>query len=208
MRKLNQSGTGVVEVLLVILVIAILGITGWFVWHSRQAADKTYKAANTVAQSVSLPKADLSLNKAAFPRGWSVALNRSDEIELRGPDFSAVSGCSLTVVMVKDTAANAGDHPFGQKQHEASLTTSKNKGYTYTEYAPINLAVNLNGKQQTVQAFHDLYVMADGTNPLYEANAYLAGNGVYAQIQAICHTDDVASVTPALAAITIRLPNS
>src|SRR5665213_1817337 len=37
----NDSGFGIVEGLLVLVVVGILGFTGWFVWHSKQAVDKT-----------------------------------------------------------------------------------------------------------------------------------------------------------------------
>lgn len=41
MRTLNQKGSGLVEIILILVVIAILGFTGWFVWHSKQSANKT-----------------------------------------------------------------------------------------------------------------------------------------------------------------------
>ena len=41
-RLNNHSGFGVVEALLMLVVIGILGFTGWFVYHSRHAANKGY----------------------------------------------------------------------------------------------------------------------------------------------------------------------
>jgi cytoskeletal protein RodZ len=37
----SDSGFGLVEGLLILVVVGILGFTGWFVWHSKQTADKT-----------------------------------------------------------------------------------------------------------------------------------------------------------------------
>jgi hypothetical protein len=41
MRRLNQTGSGIVEVLLIIVVVAILGFAGWLIWHDRQSTTQT-----------------------------------------------------------------------------------------------------------------------------------------------------------------------
>ncbi len=38
----NQSGTGVLEALLILVIVGILGFTGWFVWSSQKSANDTY----------------------------------------------------------------------------------------------------------------------------------------------------------------------
>jgi len=40
--KKSQSGFAVLETILILVVIGIIGFTGWYVWHSRQATDKTF----------------------------------------------------------------------------------------------------------------------------------------------------------------------
>lgn len=39
----NQLGFAVIETFLIVVVLAIVGFTGWFVYHSKQTADKNYK---------------------------------------------------------------------------------------------------------------------------------------------------------------------
>lgn len=41
MRKISQKGFASVETALVVIILIILSGTGWYVWHSKQAADKT-----------------------------------------------------------------------------------------------------------------------------------------------------------------------
>jgi type II secretory pathway pseudopilin PulG len=43
----KQRGFAIIETLLIIVVLAILGFTGWFVYHSKQTADKALNAANS-----------------------------------------------------------------------------------------------------------------------------------------------------------------
>lgn len=51
MKKTNQSGFSTVEALLVLVVVGILGFTGWYVYHSRNVADKGYGAADAQSQT-------------------------------------------------------------------------------------------------------------------------------------------------------------
>jgi len=55
MKKSNQSGFAAVEAFLVVIILGIVGFTGWYVWHSKQATDKTLnnaaKSAPATAQA-------------------------------------------------------------------------------------------------------------------------------------------------------------
>jgi len=46
-KRYNNSGFSAVEALLILVVVGILGFTGWFVYHSKQAADKTLTNTNS-----------------------------------------------------------------------------------------------------------------------------------------------------------------
>lgn len=54
-RSVTQSGFAALEAVLILVIVAILGFTGWFVWHSKQAADKSLNnTANSSASSALL----------------------------------------------------------------------------------------------------------------------------------------------------------
>ncbi|HSX30505.1 MAG TPA: hypothetical protein VLE99_01165 [Candidatus Saccharimonadales bacterium] len=44
MKNTDQTGFSIVEALLILVVVGILGFTGWYVYHAKQASDKTYSA--------------------------------------------------------------------------------------------------------------------------------------------------------------------
>lgn len=50
MNRSEQKGFALIEILLVIVILGAIGFTGWFVWHSRQAADKSYNDATRSSQ--------------------------------------------------------------------------------------------------------------------------------------------------------------
>lgn len=50
-KQTHQSGFAVVEALLVIIILGLLGFTGWFVWHSKQVANKTFTEASKSVQA-------------------------------------------------------------------------------------------------------------------------------------------------------------
>jgi hypothetical protein len=51
----NEAGFSVIEAVLIIIIIALLTFVGWFVWHSKQAVDKTL-AATASSSSPTLKK--------------------------------------------------------------------------------------------------------------------------------------------------------
>jgi hypothetical protein len=48
-KQSSQKGFAIVEVLLIVVALVILGFTGWFVYHSKQTADKTLSSTNDAA---------------------------------------------------------------------------------------------------------------------------------------------------------------
>jgi len=58
-QKTKQSGFAAVETILVVVILAILGGTGWYVWHSKQAADKSLSqsSASNLASKTPVKKA-------------------------------------------------------------------------------------------------------------------------------------------------------
>lgn len=95
MRKLDQNGSGVVEVILILVVIAILGFAGWFVWHSRQTRlpDKTTGTSSTLKTSGQEPTAGNTTTVApasvnitlTSPAGWEVTHPGDYTTDITGP---------------------------------------------------------------------------------------------------------------------------
>jgi cytoskeletal protein RodZ len=52
----NQKGFGAVEGLLIFVIVGLIAFIGWYVWHSKNAADKTLSAANKASTSSSTTK--------------------------------------------------------------------------------------------------------------------------------------------------------
>lgn len=58
----NQSGFSLVEGLLALVIVAIVGATGYYVWHSKQAADSTLTAATKTTQNTAAAKSTANSN--------------------------------------------------------------------------------------------------------------------------------------------------
>lgn len=52
----NQKGFAAIEAVLIVVVLGIIGFTGWFVYHSKQAADKSLTAAGNSTPQVAQNK--------------------------------------------------------------------------------------------------------------------------------------------------------
>lgn len=80
----NQSGMGVVEMLLILVVVGILGFTGWFVWQSQQKTNDTFMSANnSQAATFSKDNANRTTNQEQnaqylVVKEWNVKVPVSD----------------------------------------------------------------------------------------------------------------------------------
>lgn len=64
----DKNGFAALETLLILVIVALIGGTGWYVWHSKQQADKTLNAAqseNTSAFKSTTVKSFADCQKAA-----------------------------------------------------------------------------------------------------------------------------------------------
>lgn len=67
MKKLNQSGFSVVEVLLLLIFLAIIGFTGYYVYHAQKTSSKTDDV-RTSTNAKTAPKDNpVPTNKANIP---------------------------------------------------------------------------------------------------------------------------------------------
>lgn len=96
--KVNQKGFGVVGVVLILVILGIVGFTGYFVWHSKQEADKALDNNQQPTVSSSSPAA-MENTKADANDGYLV-------VKEWGLRFKVPSGLKDVKYVVKgDTAA-------------------------------------------------------------------------------------------------------
>src|ERR1700741_3295894 len=78
--KEKQNGFGIVEGLLIFIIVSLIGGTGWYVWHSKQSADKTYSTAGTTSSSIA---STATKKKRDTYSGWSTCNDKADEVSFR-----------------------------------------------------------------------------------------------------------------------------
>lgn len=87
-KKLNQKGFSIFELLLILLILLILGAVGWYVWQSKQKADKNY---NDAAQGAGdAQKSDKKKKEAAKPAAdptadWLTYSNKPGSFSFKYP---------------------------------------------------------------------------------------------------------------------------
>lgn len=126
MRRLNQTGSGIVEILLIIIIVAILGFTGWFVWQGKRNTDKTLSDTGKSMASAVTTKAStaqyMNYRETGKSTGGVAILSASDVSKLTGasdklkayfaaalPNSTCASSspvCSAGDVIVKNTVAS------------------------------------------------------------------------------------------------------
>jgi len=102
MKKLNQGGFSAIETVLIIVMLGIIGGTGWYVWHSKQAANTALTNASNAQTAVpqgkpqTLPSKDNMLLlassqlKVTYPAAsWNVAENNSTTDQVCGKEDQA-----------------------------------------------------------------------------------------------------------------------
>jgi hypothetical protein len=71
-KKLNQLGIGIIELLAFVVIIGIVGFTGWYVWHGKQASDKTLDTAAKTSQAPSTTQETTALSQADIEKASAV----------------------------------------------------------------------------------------------------------------------------------------
>lgn len=97
MKNSKQAGFSIVEMLLIVLIVGMVGFTGWYVWNSKQIADKTNsqavsdsQASNTSSsQGWKTYSAKLGKFTIKYPSDWKLTDNRSNDDPAVSPQENA-----------------------------------------------------------------------------------------------------------------------
>jgi|GEM_PF-1513830 len=140
MKKLNQKGFGVVEILIIIVAVGLLGVVGWLVYDRQKS--KTSDTSNTQVSTTQKEEATVTKEKFLEIKEWSVKVPLTDQI----------SDLSYEV-----TGRNLNLHDKNQpviKFYTARL--KKANGICSENYFPVSLNRGI---------ATDIPIMGDGPNP-------------------------------------------
>jgi len=128
----KQQGFAVLEALLILIVLGILGFTGWFVYHSKQATDKTL--ASTGNSSVGTSKVPVSSKTSTKP----VPPSSQTYLAITEWGVKLQTSSSDQIIYMKDSASQSDSMVFTTKKAEAIggyCTLAKDGLGTVTRYA-------------------------------------------------------------------------
>jgi len=112
MKKFSkQSGFAFVEILLIFIILGIVGFTGWYVWHSKQNANKSYNSSSASSQEKAKPS---SKKKSPAPppqqylviKEWGVKIPLTTSIEKARYTISNTSAPEEIVYLLDTTFDN------------------------------------------------------------------------------------------------------
>lgn len=115
MTKLNTKGFSVVEAFLILAVLSILGFTGWFVYHSKQSADKVLSSTgnSSVTQTKkSVTKTPNSTSNYLVIKEWGVKFPEPTGDTL-SYSFSSTTNTQVLLASKQLAAAYHGCETFG-----------------------------------------------------------------------------------------------
>lgn len=95
MKKTNQNGIAVLEVLLVLILLAIVGFTGYYVWHARQTTNDALNAANSTSTApITSKKSQAAPTSTDETANWLLYSTPSKEYSLRLADGWKLNHCN------------------------------------------------------------------------------------------------------------------
>lgn len=201
MRIRDSKGFSAVELLFIIIIVAGIGFTGWYVWHSKQAADSTLdKSANANAVPAS-KKYILTFDSANLPKDWKLDNSASDVLTLAKTDNS----CFAEVASVNDSRENFASY---DSELQATIDGAKNKGYTAEilgkDTVQLTTATSSsNGPTKELSA--TLMKISGNDTVQYTEDAFSSTKVPKAEVHLSCGAQaDLASAKSAVAAITVE----
>jgi hypothetical protein len=102
MKKFDQRGTGIVEVLLILVIVGMVGFVGWYVWNSKKSADKTLQQAASQTSVGIIKKSSPTKDKTKYLeiKEWGVKVKLSEKdagayYKMRTDEFSDVDSAGV-----------------------------------------------------------------------------------------------------------------
>lgn len=100
-RPLNQKGIAGLELLLVVLLVVIIGFTGWFVYHSSKATDRTLENTNKATRSSATASGKSAPQQTKRPESPSPTKAAADSPTPAAGTCEKSSGSVVTVTLTE-----------------------------------------------------------------------------------------------------------
>ncbi len=187
----NQTGFSVIEALLVVVIIIAIGGVGFFVWHSKQTADKTLaptnsaspKFKNNAKSKTTSSKTTVSASKLVSLASGNVTLSMpSDWVETSAPNSSCDGGSigSTAVcvsggnVVVTPSSLNTPNNPFSGVnlsvfKHNDSSTAEQWLSNVYGGFNDTTNPKSIDESSESINGYnafsYESQFVADSTTP-------------------------------------------
>ena len=174
MKQVRNQGFAIVETLLVVIILGLIGFTGWYVWHSKNAADKTLNTTNSSDGPLKLHKV-VTLKESGVLKvdSWGFSLkvpgNQHYMYKLyEPPEYEMVL---LTTVELLKEMPSCGFTSTGEVDRGTADSAYDEDGMTFEEAYKAGEAVQHQGNYYYVYRPPQDYCSADST-PIAAGPAY------------------------------------
>lgn len=196
----DQSGIAILETVLILVVVGIIGFTGWYVWQSRQTADKTISQTGNsttlkptktggkpTAKSTTVC-AKLEKLCVDVPSNWSVVTNEVKEDEFQKGDELKLqrSGSNNSLTLTSgingiggtcDEESNAGKSIYTIKTYQLPFKVAKYNSEWNTPNAYVVAVVTENSSNG---ATPQVYISSN--KQIANVGQYNVCDGAFAQL--------------------------
>lgn len=105
----KEAGFSLIEILLIVIIIALIVFLGWFVYHSKQTADKTLTSATAATSAIKNgPKTSPTTSAVNPYAGWKTYTLPVEKLSLQYPSDWTVANTAPTATQ-DDTILTASD---------------------------------------------------------------------------------------------------
>ncbi len=175
MKKLNQKGFSVIEILLVVVVVGILGFVAWFVWNQRNVGSENAKSDTSVAQDSQSGSQTTEQEVAPKTGEYDIDLSASknpDKKEVKYSDFLVTNAGGSALAYQESTSKFVyGDLTGDGKLVESSIKDAKKHANT-SDGTPVYLWIRADA-----DTYQDQYAIDLGNGKILQITfLYIANN--------------------------------